>query len=116
MAARKRRQEDHGTRRKPATTPEARENEMVSLATDLAEEQIRNGTASSQVVTHFLKLGSTREQLEQQRLANESELTKAKIEAIESGKRVEELYEQALSAMQSYRGDIPPPPENDVEV
>ena len=115
MAARKRRQEDHGTRRKPATTPEARENEMVSLATDLAEEQIRNGTASSQVVTHFLKLGSTREQLEQQRLANESELTKAKIEAIESGKRVEELYVEALDAMRSYRGDMPPP-ENDVEV
>lgn len=116
MAARKRRQEASRTRRKPATTPEARENEMVSLATDLAEEQIRNGTASSQVITHFLKAGSTREQLEQQRLAHETELTKAKVEAIESQKRVEELYMEALDAMRSYSGDIPPPPESDVEI
>jgi hypothetical protein len=78
---------------------------MVSLAHDLAEEQIRAGTASSQVITHFLKLGSTRERLEQQRLAHENELTKVKIEAIESQKRTEELYMQALTAMRSYAGD-----------
>lgn len=102
------------TRRKPATTPEGRENEMVSLAHDLAEEQIRNGTASSQVITHFLKLGSTRERLEQQRLEHENELTRVKIEAIESQKRVEELYMEALTAMRSYAGDLPIP-DTDVE-
>jgi hypothetical protein len=92
---------------RPATTPEGRENEMVSMAHDLAEQQILEGTASSQVLTHFLKLGSTRERLEQQRLQHENELTKVKIEAIESQKRVEDLYVQALSAMRSYAGDMP---------
>lgn len=102
------------SRRRPATTPEGRENELVSQAMDLAEKQIRNGTASSQVVTHFLKLGSTRERLEQQRLEHENELTRVKIEALESQKRVEELYLEALSAMRSYSGDLPNP-EPDVE-
>ena len=92
MAARRRSSEASKTRRKPATTPEGRENEMVSAAIDLAEKQIRQGTASSQVITHFLKLGSTRERLEQQRLEHENELTRVKIEALESQKRVEELY------------------------
>jgi hypothetical protein len=88
---------------------------MISLATDLAEQQIIEGTASSQVISHFLKLGSTREQLEQQRLAHENELTRVKIEAIESQKRVEELYMQALSAMRSYAGQLPAPSEDDVD-
>ena len=114
MPARKRRLQVVETRRKPATTPEGRENEMVSLAHDLAEEQIRDGTASSQVITHFLKLGSTRERLEQQRLEHENELTRVKIEAIESQKRVEELYMEALTAMRSYAGDLPIP-DTDVE-
>jgi hypothetical protein len=74
---------------------------------DLAEEQIREGTASSQVITHFLKLGSTREQLEQQRLAHENELTRVRIEAMESAKRMEEMYAEAITAMRSYAGDIP---------
>ena len=82
---------------------------MVSLAIDLAETQIREGSASSQVITHFLKLGSTRERLEQQRLEHENELTRVKIEAIESQKRVEELYLEALQAMRSYAGQLPPP-------
>jgi hypothetical protein len=108
MPARRRRAESsRETNRKPATTPEARENELVSMASDLAEEQIRNGTASSQVVTHFLKLGSSRERLEQQRLEHENELTRVKIEAIESQKRVEELYMEALQAMRTYSGSEP---------
>ena len=93
-------------RRRPATTPEARENEMVAAAIDLAEQQIKRGTASSQVITHFLKLGSTRERLEQQRLEHENELTRVKIEALEGQKRVEELYMEALNAMRSYSGDV----------
>lgn len=105
MTARRRRSEPKESRRKPATTPEARENEMVSHAIDLAEKQILDGTASSQVVTHFLKLGSTRERLEQARLESENELAKAKIESIESQKRVEELYVDAIKAMRTYIGD-----------
>jgi hypothetical protein len=115
VPARRRRSEPDTTRRKPATTPEGRENEMISAAHDLAERQIKNGTASSQVITHFLKLGSTRERLEQQRLEHENELTRVKIDALESQKRVEELYMEALSAMRSYAGDIQVPEHDDVD-
>ena len=113
MAARRRRSEASETRRKPATTPEAREQELVSLAFDLAEEQIRNGTASSQVLTQFLKIGSTRETLEQERLRHENELTRVKIDALESAARVEELYGEAIKAMRSYSGEEPPPVEDE---
>lgn len=113
MPARRRRSEERQSTRKPATTPEARENEMVSLAIDLAEEQIRAGTASSQVITHFIKLGSSRELLEQQRLAHENELTRVKIKAIESQEAVEKLYLEALQAMRSYAGDLPAVEDSD---
>jgi hypothetical protein len=107
VAARKKRPDGRDeVRRRPATTPEARENELVAAAIDLAEKQIRSGNASSQVITHFLKLGSTRERLEQQRLEHENELTRVRIEALESQKRVEELYLEALQAMRSYSGDL----------
>lgn len=107
MPARKRRDESDASdksNRRPATTPEGREHQLVSQAIDLAERQIQDGTASSQVITHFLKLGSTREQLEQERLEHENELTKVKIEAVQSQQRTEELYREALSAMRSYAG------------
>lgn len=81
---------------------------MVSLAHDLAERQIREGSASSQVITHFLKLGSTRERLEQQRLEHENELTRVKIESLESQQRIEELYVDAIKAMRNYAGDVTP--------
>lgn len=92
-------------RRRPATTLEGRESQLVSLAVDLAEKQILDGTASSQVITHFLKLGTTREKLEQERLGRENELLIAKVEAIESGKKIEELYSRAMDAMKGYRGE-----------
>ena len=115
MPSRRRLSEDQQSRRRPATTPEGRENEMVSKAIDLAEQQIENGSASSQVITHFLKLGSTRERLEQQKLEHDNELTRVKIEALESQQRVEELYREALTAMRSYAGDLPPPEFDDGE-
>lgn len=101
------------SRRKPATTPESRENQLVSKAARLAEQQLEDGTASAQVITHFLKLGSTREQLEQERLRHENELLKVKREAIESQQRVEELYRKALNAMKSYGGHEGPEPQNE---
>lgn len=88
----------------PARTVEARENQLISLAVDEAERQLRAGTASSQVITHYLKLGSTREKLEMERLRRENELLKAKTEALESSKRMEELVGEALKAMRSYSG------------
>jgi len=95
------------TRRPPATTPEARENQMVLLAYDLAEEQMRNGSASSQVMTQFLKAGSNREYLERHKLKIETELLVSKKEAMESAVKIEELYGQALDAMRSYKGQDP---------
>lgn len=90
--------------RRPATTPDGRENQLISLASDLAERQLVDGTASSQVITHFLKLASSRERLEQERLQRENLLLSAKVDQIASGKRIEELYETALSAMRQYAG------------
>ena len=78
---------------------------MIALAVDLAEKQLIEGTASSQVITHFLKLATSRERLEREKLEKENELLRAKTEAIESAKRVEELYSDALRAMRSYRGE-----------
>jgi hypothetical protein len=80
---------------------------MVSLAIDLAERQLEDGTASAQVISHYLKLGSSREQLEQERLRSENELQRAKIESLASQKRVEELYAEALNAMRTYSGQAP---------
>jgi hypothetical protein len=113
MPARRRDEAKPKKGRRPATTPEARENELITEAINLAEKQIRAGSASSQVVTHYLKLGSTRERLEQQRLEHENELTRVKIEALESQKRVEELYMEALTAMRSYAGNMTPPDNDD---
>lgn len=90
---------------RPALTPEARENQLIAKAYNEAERQIDEGTASSQVITHFLKLGTQKEKLELERLKQENELLKAKTEAIASGQRQEELYEQALNAMKSYSGN-----------
>ena len=89
---------------RPALTPEARENQMISLAVDLAEKQLQEGTASSQVITHYLKLGSMRERLEREKLEEENKLLKARTEQIQSMKRVEELYEEAIKAMRNYGG------------
>ena len=91
-------------RSRPALTPEARENQLVSLAINLAEQQLRDGTASSQVITHYLKLGSQKERLEREKLQRENELLKAKTDSIASAKRTEELYENALRAMREYSG------------
>jgi len=88
----------------PAKTPEARENQIAALAYDAAEKQIRNGTASSQVLTHFLKMSSTKEKLERKLLEKNVELITAKTDALKSGKYVEELYKNALDAMRTYSG------------
>ena len=94
--------------RRPALTPEARENQLVSYAIDLAEKQLIEGTASSQVITHYLKIGSMREKLERERLEEENKLLRAKTEALQSQKRVEELYVNALNAMRLYSGQGEP--------
>ena len=89
---------------RPALTPEARENQLISLAVDLVEQRLIDGTASSQETTHFLKLGSMKNRLEMEKLEEENKLLKAKTESIQSQKRVEELYLEALNAMRNYAG------------
>lgn len=89
---------------RPALTPEARENQMIALAVDCAEQQLRDGTASSQVIVHYLKLGSSKERLEKEKLEKENGLLTAKIEAMQSAKASEELYAKAIEAMRRYSG------------
>lgn len=89
---------------RPALTPEARETQMIGLAVDLAEKQLREGTASAQVITHYLKLGSTKDRIEKEILEKQKDLITAKTEALQSAKRVEELYSEALNAMRLYSG------------
>jgi len=90
---------------RPAISPDARENQLISLAVDLAEKQLLEGTASAQVITHYLKLGTAKERLERDKLEKENELLRAKTEAIKSAQRVEELYTNALNAMRAYSGN-----------
>ena len=91
---------------RPALTPEARENQLIALAVDLVEQRLMDGTASSQETTHFLKLGSMKNRLEMEKLEEENKLLKAKTESIQSQKRVEELYAEALNAMRNYSGKM----------
>lgn len=95
---------DHSGLMRPALNEEARENQLISLAMDLAEQQLRDGTASSQVITHYLKLSSTKEKLEKEKLIEENKLLKAKTENLQSLKRIEELYSESLNAMRDYSG------------
>ena len=89
---------------RPALTPESREDQLVALAINLAEKQLLEGTASAQVISHFLKIGSTKERIEKEILKEQKDLIKAKTEALKSEKRVEELYQEALDAMRRYAG------------
>lgn len=89
---------------RPAITPEGRESQMISLAMDLVEQRLRDGTASSQETTHFLKLGSIRNQLEIEKLKQETELLKVKQSSLESSARMEKLYSEAMEAMKAYSG------------
>lgn len=89
---------------RPGLTPESRENQLIALAVDLAEKQLREGTASSQVITHYLKLGSTTARIEKQILERQKDLITAKTEEIQSRKRTDELYADAMKAMRRYSG------------
>lgn len=105
MAKRNKSNDEQKTKKlRPATTPEARENQLIALAVDLAEKQLMEGTASSQVITHYLKLGSTKEKIEKEILQEQKKLVQAKTENLQSAKRIEELYTKAIDAMKNYSG------------
>ena len=90
--------------KRPAKTPEARENHLISLAVDLAEQQLKDGTAKATTINHFLELATVKKKLELEKLRNENELLKAKTESIESARRTESLYKEALDAFMRYSG------------
>lgn len=91
------------TRSKPATTPEAREKQLVKLAVDLAEKQLSEGTASPSVINHFLKLATRREDLEREILEKQSKLIEAKASSISKDREAEELAKAAIEAMRTYQ-------------
>lgn len=95
---------DNRPKRPPAKTVQARENQLIKLAVDLAEKQLSEGTASSQVVTHYLKLGSTKDKLEKDIMQEQKKLLVAKTDSLVSAKKTEELFEKAIDAMKSYGG------------
>lgn len=97
--------EQRKARRPPARDPEARENQMINLAVNLAEKQLLAGTASAQVMTHYLKMATQRERLEREKLAHENELLKARTEQIAAMQKQEELFEEAIRAMRAYTGN-----------
>lgn len=94
------------TRPQKALSMDARENQLINLAMNTAEERMRNGTASSQEIVHFLKLGSSLVQLQKKEIAQRVELDKAKIKAYESAEEYKKLYEDAIAAMRSYQGGV----------
>lgn len=89
---------------RPAITEEGRENQLIALAIDQAEKQLLEGTASSQVLVHFLKLATTKERLEKEIMEKQKELLVAKTEAIQASKASEEMYAKAIAAMRKYSG------------
>lgn len=106
---------DTNQKLKPVRSNEARENQMINLAINLAEKQLMNGTATSQVITHYLKLGSTKEKIEKEILEKQKELLVAKTEALKSTQRLEELYSKAIDSLKTYSGTRDEEDEADYE-
>jgi hypothetical protein len=106
-----RKDENLASKRPPATTPQGRENQVISLAYDVAEKQLLSGNASSQVITHFLKLGTERERLERLKLEQETLLAQARVENLAAAGRIEVLYDKAMNAFKGYQ----PSSEDDLE-
>lgn len=103
------------SRERPATSPEAREDQIIALAMDEAEKRIRNGTASNQLLCEFIRMGSTKHKLEKEKLANEVKLVEAKTGSIEAAKKVDEMYAEAIDAMRLYSGHVSDDEEEDYD-
>lgn len=95
---------DSSAPERKAITPEGREDQLIARAVDLAEQKLIDGTASNQMICYFLKLGSTKEKLEKDILSEQKKLVVAKTEALQSQKKLDELYSDAIKAMRTYSG------------
>lgn len=104
-ARKKQTQEEQPTQHRKALSPDARENQLIALAMDLAEERMRNGTASAQEIVHFLRLGSSLANLQKEETRQRVELDKAKVKAYSTNEEIKKLYEEAMQAMRSYSGN-----------
>lgn len=98
----------------PATTLEGREEQLIAAAMDLVERRIHEGTASAQETVHFLKLGSVRNQLEQDKLRSENEVLKTRVKEAESRQGSEAMLARALAAFRGYSGQDPIETEEDL--
>ena len=96
---------DKSQKMRPALTPEAREAQLIYMATELAAQQLRDGTASSQVITHFLKLGTEKERIEREILEKQKDLISAKTQALADAADMKQLYTDAIKAMRRYSGN-----------
>lgn len=110
----KSKQDNTEFRSRPAISPEDRENQLIALAVDLAERQLRDGSASSQVITHYLKLGSTKEKLEKEILQEQKKLITAKTENIYVAQETKDLLQEAMAALKSYRGETDDPADTKI--
>lgn len=97
-------------------TPEGRENRLISMALDLAEERLRNGTATAQEVVHFLKLGSEKSRVEVEKLELEKKLVEAKTENLKAQRDMATMFNDAMAAMKRYRGEEDDSDEYDDEI
>lgn len=104
MAERKKQSKNKAKKMPPARTPEGRENQLIGLAVDLAEKKLRDGTAPTQVIVHYLKLATEKERLENDLLSKKTQLVGAQIDSLEASRHIEELYANAIAAMQIYSG------------
>ena len=100
---------------KPPTTPEAKERQMIAYAMDLAEEQLKNGKASSQLITHFLKLGTENAKLERLKLEQESRLLEAKVDSLRNAEEKDVDYGKVIQALKKYQGEVNDDEEDDYE-
>lgn len=91
---------------RPARTEKGKENQLINLAMKLAEKKLRDGTASSQIITHFLHLATAKAELEAEKLRTDVALSNAKIHKIESDEDIRELYESAINAIKGYQGEF----------
>lgn len=91
-------------RKLPARSPEARENQLINKAVNLAEKKLDDGTASSQIIALLLSLGTQKTRLEIEKLRSDLRVADARIKAMEAQETSKDLYEKAIQAFRSYSG------------
>lgn len=92
----------------PPLSDKDHEAKLISLTLQMAEQQLIDGTASSQVMTHFLRLGSIRSKVELEKLRLENNLLTEKIQSEKMGQQLKEMFQDVMESLRDYQA---PPPE-----